>query len=78
MSKTLTLDMKQLMEIFEAGVARGEDEQSSYDWGTSASGTRKEKFADAIYETVNAGLTWDDPRKIDRITIRDEWLKDIT
>ena len=70
--------MKQLMEIFEAGVARGEDEQSSYDWGTSASGTRKEKFADAIYETVNVGLTWDDPKKIDRITIRDEWLKDIT
>ena len=28
MSKTLTLDMKQLMEIFEAGVERGEDEYS--------------------------------------------------
>ena len=78
MTKLLTLDMKQLMEIFEAGVARGEDEQSSYDWGTSASGTRKEKFADAIHDIVNAGLTWDDPRKIDRITIRDQWLKDIT
>lgn len=78
MTKLLTLDMKQLMEIFEAGVTRGEDEQSSYDWGTSASGTRKEKFADAIYEIVNNGLEWDDPRKIDRITIQDQWLKDIT
>lgn len=78
MSKTLTLDMKQLMEIFEAGVARGENEQSSYDWGTRASGTRKETFADAIHEIVNAGLKYDDPRYVDRITIYDEWLKDIT
>jgi hypothetical protein len=78
MSKTLTLDMKQLMEIFEAGVARGEDEQSSYDWGTRASGTRKEKFADAIYDIVNVGLKWDDPRKVERETIQDQWLKDIT
>ena len=78
MTKTLTLDMKQLMQIFEAGVARGEDEQSSYDWGSKAYGTRKEKLADAIYEIVNEGLKYDDLRYVDRITIYDEWLKDIT
>lgn len=70
--------MKQLMEIFEAGVARGEDEQSSYDWGTCASGTRKGELAVAIHKIVNNGLKWDDPNRVVIEIIRDQWLKDIT
>jgi hypothetical protein len=77
MIKQLTLDIKQLMEIFEAGVARGEDEQSSYDWGTSATGSRRGCFASAIREIVNDGLKWDDPNRIEIETIRDQWMKDI-
>lgn len=77
MTKQLTLDIKQLMEIFEAGVARGEDEQSSYDRGTRATGSRRGCFASAIDEIINDGLKWDDPNRIEKETIRDEWMKDI-
>lgn len=67
-----------MLYIFEAGIEQGEDEQSSYEWGTYATTSRKQRFSRAIYDIVNRGLGWDDPHRVEIETINDEWLKDIT
>ena len=73
--KTFTLTMKQVIDIFRAGVDRGQSEASAFEWGCSAGGGKFDKLEDAIEEIVNEGIRWDDPNNVKFETIR-EWIKE--
>lgn len=45
---TLTID--QIVEIFKAGMRRGEEEATAYDWGTTASGRASDDLLEALVE----------------------------
>jgi len=51
----VSLDWKMLKAVYQAGIRRGNDEASAYDWGTSPSGGEYDNLAEAIHDTVNDG-----------------------
>lgn len=73
--KTLTVTMKQVIDIFRAGVDRGQSEASAFEWGCSPGGTKFDKLEDAIEKIVNEGNRWDNPNNVTFETIR-EWIKE--
>ena len=68
------LDWKMLKAVYQAGMRRGSDEASAYDWGTSASGGEYDNLVEAIYDTVNEDIPWhnDSHQSYDVIT---DWVK---
>ena len=52
---------EQVQAIYRAGMRRGEDEASAYDWGTSASGDADDNLAEAIHDIANEGKGFGDP-----------------
>lgn len=56
----LTLDFAAIDEIYKAGVRRGNDEATSYEWGSSPSGKFHDELIDALHDILNAGKGWDD------------------
>jgi hypothetical protein len=57
--KTMTLTFDQIEEIYQAGVERGNDEATSYDWGSSPRNAYLDNLIDAISEIVNKDKEWD-------------------
>ena len=47
--------------VYKAGIRRGADEASSYDWGCSATGDEYDNLIEALHDYWNAGLKYDDP-----------------
>lgn len=47
--------------VFKAGVKRGQDEATAFDWGASPSGEFYDQLDDALHEFNNEGLAYDDP-----------------
>ena len=56
----MILTMKQIKEIYEAGIKRGNDESTSYEWGESPSGNKYDYLVDALHHIINHGITYDD------------------
>jgi hypothetical protein len=67
-----TFTIEQIREIYEAGVRRGSDEATSYDWGVSPDGNKFDELVEVMSNIVNEGKTftdddythWDDVEKI--------------
>lgn len=74
--KKFTLNKEQLISVFNAGIERGEDQASSYEWGCCPHGKKLDNLVDAIYDIVNTGKTWDDPKYVARETVED-WFKEL-
>lgn len=72
--KTFTFTVDQIKEIYRAGVRRGEEVQSSYDWGSNASGGEFDQCVDAMHDMVNDGMDWNDPNRTDYDVVR-AWFK---
>jgi hypothetical protein len=64
----MTLTFDQIEEIYQAGVERGNDEATSYDWGCSPRNAYLDNLIDAISDIVNKDKEWDN-------RIRDEEIK---
>lgn len=43
-----TLTPKQILEIYEAGIRRGGEEYSAYDWGGCPSGNKLDELEDVL------------------------------
>ena len=71
--KTFTFTIDQVKAIYEAGIRRGTDEQSAYDWGCYTSGGKYSELVDAIYDIVNETKQWGAPDYTDWSTIK-EWI----
>ena len=58
--KTFTFTIEQIKDIYQAGIRRGESQQSAYDWGSRASGDEYDECVEAIHDIVNEGFKWGD------------------
>ena len=54
--KTFTFTIEQIKDIYRAGIRRGSDEQSAYDWGCSPSGKEFDECVCVIEDIVNKGI----------------------
>jgi hypothetical protein len=55
---TIALTLDQVRAIYKAGILRGNDEATSFDWGCSPSGKEDENLAEALHEIANEGRAW--------------------
>jgi len=58
--KTFTFTIEQIKDIYRAGIRRGEEVQSAYDWGSTPSGKEFDGCIEAIYDIINEGKKWED------------------
>jgi len=72
--KTFTFTIEQIKDIYRAGIRRGGDEQTAYDWGCSPSGGEYDECIDAIYDIVNKNIEWGEEGHTD-YPIIERWFK---
>ena len=60
----------QIIRIFEAGIRRGEDVATAYEWGSRVSGGKYDEMIDEIQDIVNGNRSVTDDNWIDQDTIR--------
>ena len=72
--QTFTFTVDQIKEIYKAGIKRGNDEATAFEWGCRASGKEFDECIEAIHIIVNAGkaFTDDDYTTYDVV---EEWFK---
>ena len=51
--RTVLLTLRQVEDIFNAGVKRGESEASAFEWGCRAAGRAKDDLIDALVDAIN-------------------------
>lgn len=56
--RTFTFTIEQIKEIYSAGIRRGEEVQSAYDWGSSPNGKIYDECVGAIFDIINHGKKW--------------------
>lgn len=56
----LTLSPAQIKYIYEAGIKRGSDEATAFDWGCNASGNHYDGLIEAVHSILNTDVTWED------------------
>lgn len=69
------LTLEDIIDIFRAGVDRGNDEATSYEWGCSPTSSFNSCLAYAIKDVLNKDKKWDDSDYIQVETVM-EWIKD--
>jgi hypothetical protein len=55
-----TLTMDQIKTIYEAGIRRGADEGTAYEWGGQTSGGKFDELTDTMHDILNVDLKFDD------------------
>lgn len=55
---TFTID--QIKEIYRAGIKRGSDESTAYEWGSYAQGHKYDECIESIHYIINDGKNYDD------------------
>ena len=68
--QTFSFTIEQIKDIFRAGIQRGEDEATAFDWGTRAWGNRFDGCVDIVHDIVNENKQ----EHIPRSTV-ENWLK---
>jgi hypothetical protein len=56
--RTFTLTIEHIKQIFEAGVRRGQEEQSAFEWGSHPTGRKYSECIDALYNIVYEDKEW--------------------
>ena len=72
--QTFTFTIDQIKEIYQAGIKRGSDEATAFEWGSHASGKQYDECVDAIHDIVNADKNWGDPDYVD-YSVVEGWFK---
>lgn len=49
----MTLTIEDIKEIYEAGIRRGEEQQSAYDWGSVPISRKFDECISSLYDIVN-------------------------
>ena len=72
--QTFTFTIEQIKDIYDAGVRRGEDRQSAYDWGSNVTGKHYDECVDALHTCLNDGYSYGDPGYTD-LHVVESWFK---
>ncbi len=51
--------MPLLLAVYDAGIKRGNDEASAFEWGSSPSGKYPDELIDVLHTFANEGIDWD-------------------
>ena len=54
----MELSIKQIKQIYEAGIRRGNDEQLAFDWGSRPCGKAYDELEDTLHDILNEGINW--------------------
>ena len=73
--KTFTFTIEQIKSIYKAGIRRGEEVQSAYDWGSSPTSKEFDECVSAIYDIVNEGKDFFAEDRVDYSTV-EKWFKE--
>lgn len=73
--KTFTFTIEQIKDIYRAGIRRGEEVQSAYDWGSSPTSKEFDECVGVIYDIVNEGKDFFAPDRVDYNVI-EKWFKE--
>ena len=67
------LTMDDMKVIYKAGIERGIEESSAYEWGGPVSGNKYDELVDAIHGLINKKKSIDDEDYVDYSTIK-KWV----
>lgn len=67
--------IKDVKEIFAAGIRRGEDEATAFEWGSRPSGDRYTECVHAFHDIINRDTKWDEPGYVNYDVI-EQWFKE--
>ena len=73
--KTFTFTIEQIKDIYRAGIRRGNDEQSVYDWGCSPSSREFYECVCVIQDIVNQGIKFGE-ENYTKFDIIESWFKE--
>lgn len=62
--QTFTFTIEQIKEIYQAGIDRGNDEATSFEWGSSPHGSKFDNCVQAIYDIINKDIEFDDEKRV--------------
>ena len=71
--KTFTFNIEQIKAIYQAGIRRGEEVQSAYDWGSSPTSKEFDDCVEAVYDIVNEGIGWGTEKYVNYNTV-ESWF----
>lgn len=57
--KTFILTLEEVKEIYRAGIARGHDEEASFQCGSRTVGKEFDNCVNTLYDMLNEGKKWD-------------------
>lgn len=73
--RTFTLTLEEIKCIYQAGIRRGNDEATAYEWGSRASGDEYDECVEALQDIVNIGFKWGDVGYTDYKVV-EGWFKE--
>jgi hypothetical protein len=73
--KTFTFTIEQIKDIYRAGIHRGQEEATAFEWGSSPTSKEFDELEEAIHTIVNEGKAWDQEGYIDIFTI-EKWFRE--
>ena len=74
MTKTFEFTIEDIKAIFEAGIRRGSEEATAFEWGSSASCKTFDECIYTFYDIINKGKSWDADDIVSFDEIR-KWFK---
>jgi len=71
----ITLTIEDIKEIYQAGIRRGEEQQSAYDWGSSPMSKKFDDCISALYDIVNKNKNSIDHDDYIKYSVVERWFK---
>jgi hypothetical protein len=73
--RKFTFTIEQIKKIYSAGIRRGNEEATAFEWGESASGSYYGECVMAVHDIVNESFKWDETGYTNYQTI-EKWFKE--
>lgn len=67
------LTMDNIKEIYKAGIRRGNEESSAYEWGCQPSGRLYDELESELQDILNGygKVRWGDPEYVDYVMVKE-------
>jgi hypothetical protein len=75
MEKSFNFSIEDIKKIYRAGMRRGSEEATSYEWGCRPCGDEYDECVEEIDEIINDGKSFNDESRTDYEEIK-SWFKE--
>ncbi len=73
--ESFTFTIEQIKGIYDAGIRRGMNEASAYEWGSTTVGNTYDEAVDWFHDFVNTGVDWQDEENYVKYDTVKSWFK---